>query len=1106
MRDFLKKSHKRNHISMNFRNILLTCALLNASMFTVEPGLFAAPPTDSAFAFNQTDTRTVTGVVKDEKGECLIGVNVLLKGTNTGTITDFEGNFSLQVPSTGVLVISYIGYQTVEMKISSKSHYDIVLKEDAEVLGEVVVTAMGIERKAKSLTYATQKVGGEELTRAKDANFVNALQGKTAGVIITPNSTGAGGSSKVQIRGAASILGNNSPLIVVDGIPMADHKGSQIEGNIAYGGGHDGGDGLSNINPDDIESINVLKGANASALYGSRAANGVLLITTKKGKEGKLSVDISSSTMFETPLVLPELQNMYGGSLEYFNDGYMANGVVINPVYRRRLTSMSWGDPIGELSDAALAEIPYARNSAQNNIKNFLQTGMNFNNTVSISGGNKLSQSYFSYGNTQSKGMLPQNKFSRHIFTFRNNFKLFNDKLELSFSANYIKQESKNQPSSGYFGNPIYNLYLMPRNADIRYFKENQEVYGDLYALNTQNWYDGGNTPRKIGEGPIQVWPWQSEENGNSPYWITNRINNANYLDRFYTSLGAKVNIYDGLSAQVRFNYDLNQVRGEGETWHGTKGKNVYNSVYYTGRNSATQIFADALISYAKKIGDFDISANVGASIEENSSRNLSLYYTMGDTTAIPNIFVPENIKSPALYTNTLSKKKSWERSVYGTVSLGYKELAYVDFSVRNDWSMAFQQFVPYGTKPCYAYYSVGGNVLLNEAFKFTSENVNLLKLRVSYSQVGNSIPDIVFEENAFNFSTGAYGARKYTDFEDPRPETVTSTEVGIEGAFFRNRWDWDLTFYNSVMYNQYLEVPAATGGTKPINTGRIRNRGIEFTTNYNWIINRDWSWKSGFNMSYNDNEILETYDNNKMIQQDLGQDSGLKIFYKVGQPYGDLYANTLKQTESGSYVVDRTGAPAITNECNTYIGNAISKVNLGWNNTINYKNFSLYFLIDGKIGGKIVSLTEAKLDYYGVSKRTGDARNSGIVYYKKEVINGQLVKTPVPGVQLPDGQIASAEEYYKAIGGGLAALSEYTYDATNLRMREISFGYTFRNLFGEGKHLSISAVGRNLFFLFKRSPVDPDISVSTSNGYSGIDCFSMPTTRSYGLTLKASF
>ena len=1055
---------------------------------------------------NAQQQRVIKGKVKDSQGEPLIGVNVLVVGTTKGTMTDIDGNYSITVPSEdAVLQFSYTGFQKISLPIKNTKDFNVVMTENTQMLGEVVVTAMGIERKSKSLTYATQKVDGEELTRVKNTNFVNALQGKTAGVVITPNATGAGSSSKVLIRGNASILGNNSPLIVIDGIPMADHQNGQIEGNIAYGGGHDGGDGLSNINPDDIESINILKGANASALYGSRAANGVLLITTKKGQEGRLSIDISSSTTFETPLITPEFQNTYGGALEYYADGSFGRGEVINPVQRRRLSSMSWGERIGNLSNTTLSEIPYARNSAQDNVRNFLQVGTNFNNTVSISGGNKLSQSYFSYGNTQASGMIPNNKFSRHAFNYRNNFNFFKGILELNFSANYVKQESNNNPTSGYFGNPIYNLYLMPRNADIRYFKKNQETYGNLYALDKSNWNSDG-TPRKIGEGPIQVWPWQNEENGNSPYWIQNRINNTTHIERFYTNIGAKVNIAKGLSAQVRFNFDTSKNSSTGETWHGTKGKNVYNSVYYNGANTDTQTFGDILVNYNKKIGDFDLSVNVGGSMRETHYESLSLYYTMGDTTAIPNVFVPENIKAPALYNNTYSTKKDWEHSIFGTVSLGYKEMAYIDFSARNDWSMAFQQFVPYGAKPSYAYFSAGGNVLINEAFKLTSDRFNLLKVRLSYSQVGNSIPSILFGELDYNFASGGYTPRTYTGFDDPRPETVTSTELGFEGAFFRNAWDWDLTFYNSVMHNQYLAIAAAVAGTKPINSGKIRNRGIEFTTNYHWLINRNWSWKTGFNISYNDNKILETYNNGKTHIVDLGQDSGLKLLYKVGESYGDLYANSIQTREDGSYILDRNGVPRITNDCNTYIGNANSDIYLGWNNTINYKNFSLYFLIDGKIGGTIVSLTEAKLDYYGVSKRSGDARNGQYVYLQEDIIDGKLVKRPVPGIRLPDGQISPAKEYYQKIGGGQAALSEYAYDATNLRMREISIGYTFQDLFGKGKNLSISAVGRNLFFIYKKATVDPNISVSTSNGYSGIDCFSLPTSRSTGITLKLSF
>ena len=1055
--------------------------------------------------------RVIKGRITDASGESLIGVSVLVKGTTNGTITDIDGNYSIEIADdNAVLEISYIGYRKITLAIAGAKSFNVVMEEDTQVLNEVVVTAIGIERAAKSLTYATQKVDGKELTRAKDANFINALQGKTAGLVITPNSTGAGGSSKILLRGNASILGTNSPLIVLDGIPLADHSQGQIEGNIAYGGGHDGGDGLSNINPDDIQSITVLKGANAAALYGSRAANGVLLITTKKGYEGKVSIDVSSSSLFETPLVTPELQNSYGAGTEYYSNGSFANGSqVINPSYDRRLTTTSWGGTIGRLSNKTLEDIPYARNSAQDNIGNFLRTGTNFNNTISITGGNAISQSYFSYGNTQSKGMIPNNTFSRHIFTFRNNFKLFKDKLELSFSANYVKQESKNKPSSGYFGNPLYNLYLMPRNSDIRYFKNNQETNGALYALNSENWYtdsNGTKVPRKIGEGPVQVWPWQTEENGNSPYWIANRIINTAFLDRFYTSVSAKVNIMEGLSAQVRFNYDLNTVRNEGETYHGTKGKNFYNSVYYTDRQSDTQLFVDALVSYTKSIKDFDLSVNVGGSIQEIDNRKLSLYYTMGDTTAIPNVYDPQNIKTPSLYKNELNKGKNWERSIYATASLGYKQMAYVDFSVRNDWSQAFQQFIPYGTSPCYAYYAVGGNVLLNEVFKFTSDDVNLLKVRLSYSQVGNSIPNVLFDELPYDFNTGGYGAKKFTSFEDPRPETVTSTELGVEGRFFNNAWDFDLTLYNSIMYNQYLTVSSATAGSRPINSGRVRNRGFEFTTNYYWMIDQDWSWKTGFNISYNDNEILQTYGNDKDITIDLGQESGLKIIYRKGRPYGDLYANTIKYGSNGKIVTDRYGAPVVTNDCSTYIGNANSKVNFGWNNTFNFKDFSLYFLIDGKIGGKIVSLTEAKLDYYGVSKRSGDARDQGVVFMKETIVDGNIVQQAVPGIVMADGQIASAQDYYQTVGGGLAALSEYTYDATNLRMREISLGYTFRNVFGNGKNLSLSAVGRNLFFIFKKSPVDPDVSVSTSNGFGGIDCFSLPTTRSFGINLKASF
>ena len=436
--------------------------------------------TDRDHLLQESKGTIITGRIIDTSGEPLIGVNVILKGSTQGTISDINGNYSLKVSEgKGEIQFSYIGYRQVVLPIGNKTVINVTMEEDSKVLGEVVVTALGIEKKAESLTYATQKVGGDELTRAKDANFINALQGKTAGLIITPNSTGAGGSSKLLLRGNASVLGENAPLIVMDGVPMASPASTQITDALLSGGNTtDGGDILSNINPDDIENITVLKGANAAALYGSAAANGVLMITTKKGKEGKASISVSSSTLFETPLVTPKFQNYFGADVESYDDTSLNPNQVTT---KRRLGNYSWGKRIGRLSEATLAEIPYARNYAVDNVSSFLETGTNFNNSISASFGSEKVNNYISYGNTTSKGMIPNNKFNRHNLTFRQGMTLFKDRVEINLSVSYVYQESKNRPGSGIYGNPLYDLYLLPRNADISYFKDNSEVHGQLY-------------------------------------------------------------------------------------------------------------------------------------------------------------------------------------------------------------------------------------------------------------------------------------------------------------------------------------------------------------------------------------------------------------------------------------------------------------------------------------------------------------------------------------------------------------------------------------------------------------------------------------------------
>lgn len=1087
-------------------------------IFHAQAGEASALPhtvyTESYTSINETQqTRKITGVVTDQTGEALIGASVVVKGTKAVAVTDANGRYTLNVPAgKEELLVSYIGAKPQTVKISGRSTIDIQLNTGDNELNEVVVTALGIERKPDELTYATQKVKGDELTRAKDANFINALQGKTAGLVITPNASGAGGSSKLILRGSGSVLGNNEPLIVVDGVPMADLRTDQI-GNAILAGGNttDGGDALSNINPDDIDNITILKGANAAALYGSKAANGVVMITTKRGKEGKVQLNVSSSMLVETPLVLPQFQNTYGANVESFENVWFNPNT---PYSDRRLGNYSWGEPIGRLSAQTLADVPYARNAACDNVGNFLQAATNFNNSISATFGSERASSYMSYSNTHSSGLIPGNKFNRHILSFRENIRLFNNKLELSLTGNYIYQDADNRPGSGVYGNPLYDLYLMPRNADITYFKHNTEAYGQLYYINPVD----GVYPEALAKGPIQTWPWSNEENRNSPYWYRNRVPREQLRERFYGTIGAKVDIYDGLTAQAHFKIDRTKDTNESKTYQGTRGKAFYNSMHEYKKFETNEIYADFLLSYAKTIRDFDLSANFGGSTRKVNTESLGWVYWFNDSTAVPNIFDPTNVKSEVNGNKTGARvpvekmqTEDWENSLYATISLGWRQMAFLDATWRADWSRVYTQFHDYGTgDKFYSYYSVGGNVLLNKLFNVSDDFfINHSKLRLSYSEVGNAIPNQDYYAYFQSFATGNIDASQYRNFSTkPLPETVRSTEVGLDLRMLQDRLTLDMTFYNSVMLHQWLPQAAATGGSLPLNSGKIRNRGFEATVAYDLRVpTRNFSWKTAFNYSFNKNVILETYgDTDAPIVTDLVYGGGLKARYEVGKPYGELYGRGYLYDRNGKIQLDGDGVPMLTSSYDTYLGNANSPHHLGWSNTFTWKNLSFYFLIDGKIGGNVISYTEAFMDAYGVSKRSGDTRDQAVSCLKKSVVGGVEVMQSVPGVVLPDGQIVSAQDYYQKIGLGEPLLGEYTYSATNFRLREASVGYTFRDLFGEMRDLSVSFVARNLFFIYKDSPVDPDISVSTSNSYGGIDAFSMPSTRSFGITLKATF
>lgn len=1064
--------------------------------------VYSTKETPTVHSTMQQKQRTIKGTVSDEYGEPLIGVSVLVQGTTTGTITDIDGNYTLEILNDeAVLEFSYIGYQKISLRVAGASSFNIIMKEDAQQLNEVVVTAMGIERKEKSLTYATQQVKGDELMKVQDANFVNALSGKASGVTITPSAGGAGGASKILLRGNKSILGNNSPLIVIDGVPMTNNVNGQtgFDGgsNLTYSSTSEGSDPLSLVNPDDIESLNILKGANAAALYGSAAANGVLMITTKKGKEGRISINVSSSATFDRPLLTPKIQNVYGAT--------------VDPT-AETLSVDSWGK---KLSDLTADELNYSgaklRNTASNDdVNDFFRTGATFNNSISVSGGTETVRTYFSYANSYSDGMMRNNNYKRNTLSFRQSYSLFNKKLNVDLSLNYVQAKTKNRPGGGTVMNPLYDLYRMPRNVDLNYYKENYYIENGKWTSNEQSYFDSKNNKWTTGTveltGPKQEWAyWQ---NGmNNPYWMVNTRNSISEEERAYGYISANYQIIDGLKIQGRLSLDRTKMKGTSErmatTWNISAMEDY--GMYGQDLNWINEVYVDALLSYDKQIKDFSISATTGWTGHTLKGETQKLWAKA--TTAnwkhdtmptLINFFEP-SVSQGNVSERSYTLSSNWDKGLLFTGQIGWQEKVYLEGSYRRDWYRAFKQYSYRGTPTNYGYFSVGANALLHQIVTLP-EVITNLKVRASYSEVGNSIPNVLYNARNTDPLTGAAVPSSYSYFNNPIPEKTKSFEAGFDISLFGSALNWDMTYYNSAMHNSYLTISDLGGLKKPVNAGVIRNQGIETTLSYNLAFAKDWMWRTSVNFSYNYNKIEKTYTKEDSTSAKLEQSiAGGKVMvrYDEGGSYGDLYAQDFKRNEDGSIKLVN-GAPQLDTQNYVYLGNMNSKFNLGWSNTINYKDFSLYFLINGRIGGKVISLTEGMLDAVGNSQRTADARLAAEA-------NNLYTATGEPAMYMSDGQLVSIEKYYRQVGGNTYG-TQYVYNATNFRLGELSLGYTFRNLFGASKHLSLSLVARNLCFLYKDAPVDPDLALSTQNGLGAFDVFNMPSARSFGISLKANF
>lgn len=989
--------------------------------------------------------RVISGVVTDKDlNEPLAGVNVLVKGTTVGAVTDLDGKYNLEADGKATLVFSYLSMKTVEEPVNGRTTINVIMVSDAEALQEVVVTALGIKRESKTLTYAAQTVGGKELNEIKNVNMINSLQGKSAGLQITPNSTGAGGASKILFRGNKSINGSNQPLIVVDGVPlMMNVSDSQISSN--YGGQRDGGDAMSTINPDDIAQITLLKGASAAALYGAVAANGAIMITTKSAQAGKVAINVSSNTTVETVMSLPKFQDNYGMS----NSG-----------------TFSWGDKLSA--------------TAPNYASEYFRPGYTTNNSISLSGGNENIQSYFSYANIASNGVTPENEFMSHNLLAKVGFDLWG-KVHIDVNARYNNQHIENQPAAGFLGNPLTGAYLFPRGEDWDNYKNNYEVYEPSMNTNIQNWT---NT---------------KQEQFSNPYWMLNRQVPTSDRNRYEFGGSIKYDIIEGLSVTGRLRYE----RGD-EKWiyneyaSSTGGRNLMGTMK-DSRLFSEQMYGDLLASFNKTWDEtYSLSVTAGGSFTKTKGSGVDLIgwgdskFSVVDGKPISGAYYP-NIFSPTNYyrmTTTESLKEKRLNSIFATAQFGYRDALFVDVTARNDWSSA----LAYTKDISFFYPSVGASALLNRFIDF-GKNVDLFKLRASYSMVGNDVPIFMTNLRYTMKDQGALAPPENAPFKTLKPEKTNSLEVGFDGTFFQNRLNVNLTYYKTNTKNQFFSIsaPWETGlRNRYVNAGDVQNQGFEVSLGWYNQFTDNFSWSTNLNFAYNDSKIKKLIDElpDGLVLADYG---GAKVILKEGGHYSDLYVRQILRDDNGKPVINDDGAPRLGGDGIQdlkYVGDMSSKVNLGWTNTFHYKEFTLSFLIDARIGGHVMSMTEATLDGWGVSERSGAARDNG-------------------GVEL-EGVKYDAQKFYSTVGAtnfnSQYANELYLYDATNIRLRELSFGYTFRNLFGAGKNLSASLIGRNLFFFYKDAPMDPDVSMGTGNGWQGVDMFSLPTSRSFGLNLKLNF
>ena len=1002
----------------------------------------------------QSRAVSVTGRVTDASGQPIVGASVIVRGTTVGVSTDTEGRFALEVPSPAAsqtLEVSYLGYETATVPVGSRTSFEVTLQESSSEIEQVVVTALGIKRQEKALSYNVQQVAASDITLVKDANFMNSLSGKVAGVTINASSSGVGGATKVVLRGNKSISQSSNALYVIDGIPMYNFGG---------GGGTEfdsrgATEAIADINPEDIESISVLTGAAAAALYGSEAANGAVMITTKKGEAGALKVTLTSNTEFLNPFVLPEFQNRYGTGL---------NGV------RSGSNIYSWGERL-----APSARYGYTPND-------FFETGHVYTNAFTLSGGTDRNQTYFSAAAVNSDGIIPNNEYDRYNFTFRNTSYFLKDRLRIDASASYIYQQDQNMTNQGVYSNPLVSAYLFPRGENFDLYRR-FERYNEGTKLMEQFW----SSDMEGGDLRMQ-----------NPYWIAYRNLRNTDKKRYMLSLSASYDILPWLNVTGRVRIDnmnslyTQKLYASSNTTITDGGRNGH---YTEARTYDSQTYADVMANINKTFGDdWTLQANLGASINNVKSDELS-YRGPIQENGLPNVFNVFDLDD----TKKRAEKTGWHdqtQSLFASVEVGWKQMLYLTVTGRNDWASQ----IAGSSSSSFFYPSVGLSWVPTSLWDLGGA-LSYLKLRGSIASVGMPFPRyLTVPTYEYDATNRVWKDKTHYPIGDLKPERTTTYEVGIDARLWRHL-SLSASWYQADTKNQTFDPslpPSSSYTTIYLQTGHVRNTGVELSVGYD---NRwgSFRWATNFTYAWNRNEIIELAANavNPITGEPLNLEKldikGLgkaKYILKEGGTLGDLYTTSdLRFNDNGYVEVDKSGNLLLTDEGDDiYLGSVFPDHTLAWRNDFSWKGVNLGLLFTARIGGICYSATQANLDLYGVSEASAAARDAGGV-----LINGR--------------EMVDAQKWYQAIGSQSGLPQYYTYSATNFRLQELSLGYTLpAKWFRDKMRMTVSFVGRNLWMIYCKAPFDPEAVASTGLNYQGIDYFMMPSLRSLGFSVKFQF